>query len=307
MTEAPKRPPTVVVWGELLWDLHPTERHLGGCAANVAHHLAQLGRRPILVTRIGRDDLGTAAIEELIARQIDVRAVQRDPTQPTGSVAVRLINREPRFAMVAEAAWDRIEWNAQLAQLVADAHLLYYGTFAQRTALGAGALAHAWRAASPNCVRVCDLNIRTPNPLLDIVEASLRAAQVVKLNEHEAAFVRAAFGCPDPATWLIDACGARLVALTRGERGCVLQTRDFRVTHPGFPQGAVRGDPVGAGDAFTAVLCAHLSSGAQLATRSDLEQLAERANHVASYVASCPGATPSLPDSVLRASRPASS
>ena len=59
------------------------------------------------------------------------------------------------------------------------------------------------------------------------------------------------------------------------------------------------GDPVGAGDAFTAVLAIELMRGSPLAA------MAARANRYAAYVASQPGAMPKVPPSCASSLRPA--
>jgi fructokinase len=299
MTEERMRDLTVVSWGEVLWDLFPEGRRLGGCAANVAVHLARLGIEPQLVTRIGDDRLGAEAVSRLSALGVDVRFVQRDPHQPTGTVRVEVVNGEPGFAIASEAAWDRIEWTEPVAQAVASADVLYYGTLAQRTPLGSGALARAWSATRPGCLRVCDVNLRSPFPARDVVAASLQAADAVKLNERELAFVGETLGVAAPVGWLLREYDVRLVAVTLGNRGCALYREDTCVTHPGFPLRDSDGDPVGAGDAFTAVLCDSLARGEGFGHPDELRRLAHRANRVASYVASRPGATPRLPASLL--------
>ena len=297
MTEDPKR--IVVSWGELLWDLFPKERRLGGCAGNVAVHLARLGVQSRLVTRIGNDAFGTEAIARLSALDVDVRLVQRDPSRPTGTVRVELVDGEPSFFIATEAAWDAIEWTPQVADAIASANVLYYGTLAQRTPLGSGALAQAWGATKPDCLRVCDVNLRAPLPKRAVIEASLVAADAIKVNESELGFVGQAFGVSDPAAWLIREHGVRLVAVTLGNRGSVLHRSDVSVSHPGFPARSEEGDPVGAGDAFTAVLCNALARREGFGHPDELYRLAERANRIASYVASRPGATPRLPGSLV--------
>ena len=49
---------TIVGLGELLWDLLPSGRQLGGAPANFAYHAAALGDRGVVASRVGDDDLG---------------------------------------------------------------------------------------------------------------------------------------------------------------------------------------------------------------------------------------------------------
>jgi fructokinase len=288
MTAAP-----VVCWGELLWDLFPEGRRLGGTAANVAYHLAQLGHAVVLVSRVGDDEPGHAALQQLEQSGVDVSQVQIDTESPTGTVGVTLVGGEPRYTLASGAAWDRIEYPLSLAPLVESAPALYYGTLAQRTPLGSASLGAALADTAKSCWRACDLNVRPPFATHAVVDTALSAARVVKLNEAEAALVAERYATSDPVGWLLGR-GVELVAATRGERGALVATRTARAEHGGFPVDASSGDRVGAGDAFTAMLVHQLLGGRAPA------EVAERANRYAAYVASQPGAMPEMPLDLLR-------
>lgn len=282
----------MLAWGELLWDLFEDGPRLGGAAANVAYHAAQLGADATLVSRVGADELGARARAVLAASGVDVALVTRDPGSATGTVTVTMDGGDPRYRIATEVAWDRIAADEPVLAAVRRADVLCFGTLAQRTVLGAGALAAAWAAAPPSCLRVCDLNVRPPFVEPAVIDAAVTHAEVVKLNEAEAALVARQAGVTDPVRWLLGR-GVRLVALTRGARGCLLGTASATVEHPGFPLATGAGDPVGAGDAFVAVLAVEL--GRARAIPDDLARLAARANRVAAHVASCPGAMPPIP------------
>lgn len=294
-TNAEARPGAkrVVSWGELLWDSFPDGPRLGGAAANVAWHVAALGDDVALVSRVGADELGREATRRLAAYGVDTRSVQVDPESPTGTVRVEFERGEPRFSIVEHVAWDRIRWDASVAELVSRADVLCYSTLAQRTALGSGALRAALEAVKPTCITLCDLNLRPPFERREVVEASLATAAVVKLNEREAERLAELFDAADPVAWLLDR-GVRCVALTRAERGSLLATPQERWEHPGVPISSTGGDPVGAGDAFVATLAHHLARG------TPLPQAQDHANRVASFVASQPGGMPELPDALRR-------
>ena len=51
--------PFVVAVGELLWDLLPGGRQLGGAPGNVVTHARSLGADVALVSRVGRDSSGS--------------------------------------------------------------------------------------------------------------------------------------------------------------------------------------------------------------------------------------------------------
>lgn len=284
----------VVAWGELLWDRFPDGDRLGGAAANVAFHAARLGAEAVLVSRVGDDELGWRALDELRGAGVDVRHVGVDADAPTGTVDVALDQGEPRFAIGARAAWDRITLGPPLIEVLRGADALVFGTLAQRTPLGQGSLAQALVHVGAACVRLCDLNTRPPFDSPEVLDRSLGRASAVKLNESESERVARAYGASDPVGFLLDKRGARFVALTRGARGALIATRDARVELPAAPLCGA-GDAVGAGDAFSAVCALGLAVGAEP------EQIGRRAARYAAFVASRPGAMPT-PDGELVAS-----
>lgn len=277
----------VLCWGELLWDIFPDGPRLGGAIANVAYHAARLGDRPVLVSRVGDDDLGRRAMEQLAGAGVDVSRVQIDPERPTGTVRITLDNGEPFYALDDEAAWDRITWRDDLGSIVEQARVFCYGTLAQRTPLGSQALGQALSRA--HAVKLCDLNVRAPFADMAVVAAAVEHADVVKLNSAENRLLQELFDVTDTIAWLLDEGNVQLVALTLGARGCTLATRAGRVDAPAVPRGE-GGDTVGAGDAFSATLAHHL--GTTPIGELDLDSLALEANAYASKVASLPGGMP---------------
>jgi len=285
-----------VCWGELLWDLFPDSARLGGAAANVAYHVAQLGDPVRLISRVGDDELGRRAVAELAKAGVDTQGVQVDDAFPTGTVRVDLVGGEARFSMDKHAAWDRIDCDARAGHALRDARAVVFGTLAQRTPLARGALAEALALRPADAVRLCDLNIRAPFATREVVEAAVRCADVFKLNEAEAERLGELFGVADPVSWLLDDHAAALVALTRGARGCLLTTPRARAEHGGWASASDGGDRVGAGDAFVAVLaCALTRRPPRELDATELSALAEQANLYASFVASESGAMPVVP------------
>jgi fructokinase len=276
--------PKFVCWGELLWDILPTGPELGGAAANVAVNLHRLGARPLLVSRVGSDTLGDRAIDQLNRLGLDTSCIQRDPTSPTGTVNVALVAGEPAYEIASESAWDRLEWQPRLKTELMESQAIVYGTLAQRTPLVREALSRLVGERPDPCLAICDLNLRPPHVQRGVLDAALAQADVVKLNEQELGRVGAILGTTSPIQRLFDTFAIRIVAATRGNRGCSLYTRAQEVHHAGYPLLAGDGDCVGAGDAFTAVLALELARG------SRLEQIATKANDHARRVASARGA-----------------
>jgi fructokinase len=282
--------PRFIAWGELLWDLFPDGDRLGGAAANAAYHAACLGADARLVSRVGNDELGAKALRDLAERGVDVRAVQVDAHAPTGTVRVSLENGEPRYEIATGVAWDRIAWRAELGELFQTASVVCFGTLAQRSPLGFDTVERALEHAPPDALRFCDLNVREPFATRALVDRALTLASIVKLNESEVATLGRLFDQRDVVSWLLAERDVQLVAVTLGARGAFLATRRERLEHPGFALSGTSGDPVGAGDAFSAAL------GLELCRKSPLAACLERANHYAAHVASHAGGMPSALD-----------
>lgn len=279
-----------VSWGEVLWDLFPDAERLGGAPANVAYHLAVLGRPVALVSRVGDDDRGRRAVRALADAGVEVGAIQIDRAgRPTGVVGVAIEEGEARYRLHAGCAWEHIEFDEAAAAAVAGASAICFGTLSQRQVPARRALEAALAARAAECRAVCDLNLRPGEQDAALVRWALGAAEMVKLNEREERQLAAMFGVTDVVGWLFGELAMQQVALTRGPAGCTLFTADGeRFDQAGFPA-APGGDTVGCGDAFTAVWIDRLLAGGELAGAL------EGACRYAAYVASQAGATPPVP------------
>jgi len=278
---APQCMPLIIGLGELLWDLLPGGKQLGGAPGNVAHHARSLGADVVLASRVGRDPLGDEALRRLVDAGLSVAEVQRDEAAPTGTAAVLIDpDGQPRFRLAANVAWDRI---APLHSVRAEA--VCFGTLAQRSPVTRRAIRRLLR---PGMLRVLDLNLRDPYWSEDLILSSLNRADVVKLSEAELDRCGMPAGdARDRIALLARRFHLSHVAMTRGARGSLLYSRGEWAEHPGLEVDVQ--DAVGAGDAFTAALLMGILRG------DPLDRINGHANEVAAYVCTQPGATPRLP------------
>jgi fructokinase len=285
----------VLAIGEVLWDMLPAGRKLGGAPANFAIHARALGANARLISRVGDDALGVEILERLASHGLPTDTVPSDPEAPTGTVAVALgPDGQPRFTICEGVAWDRIDAGpVELAASgVADA--VCFGTLAQRSERSRRAIRAVVSATRPSALRILDVNLRPPFVDPEVVEGSLALANVLKLNDEElprlADMLGMAGSTEERLAGLARRYGLSLVVFTRGARGSLLLRENEWSDHPGVP--AEVSDTVGAGDAFTAVVATGLLRG------WSLDEINRRANRVAAYVCSQPGATPPLPPSL---------
>ncbi len=277
--------------GELLWDMLPDGRQLGGAPANFAYIASVLGNRAAAVSRLGDDMLGDEARERCSGLGLDVSHIQTDSAHPTGTVKVSVDDLgQPCFQIVEGVAWDFLEWNDDLQNLAAKADVVCFGSLAQRRDVSRATIQRFVRATRESCLRIFDVNLRQSFFTPVILKTGFAMATVAKLNHDELPVVMQAVGLPttneDAADCelLLDHFGLQMVALTRGAHGSLLISQKARSEHPGFRIQVV--DTIGAGDAFTAGMAHQLKRGASL------DMVNELANRVASWVASNAGATP---------------
>src|SRR6188508_865658 len=94
----PERP-LILALGEILWDLLPSGRQLGGAPANFAYHAAQLGADARIVSAVGDDELGREVLARQQALGLDTSLIAVDPAHPTGTVTVSLEAGQPTYAI----------------------------------------------------------------------------------------------------------------------------------------------------------------------------------------------------------------
>jgi fructokinase len=281
---------TILVVGEILWDLFPGSIRLGGAALNFAVHAKRLRHHPLLLSALGRDELGQDAVQAIRALGLDTTFIQNTDRFKTGTASVQLgPNDHTAFVIERPAAYDALEPSAEELQQIATRRpgWLYYGTLFPSRAAGKQVLDRVLQAL-PDTRRFYDVNLRpgcdSPELLMDL----LRAADVVKLNEEELRRIHRITGLPADGEGFCRA-GARryewsAVCVTLGARGCAMLIADDYVEAEGHPVKVA--DTVGAGDAFAAAVMHGLSSGWPAA------EIADFSNRVGAFVASVHGAIP---------------
>lgn len=278
--------------GEVLWDLLPSGPQMGGAPANFACHARALGAQAAAVTRVGNDNFGHTILERFQDLDIADGTLQIDDQAPTGTVTVSLSgNGIPHFTIHEGVAWDRLVVTPKSLNAVREADAICFGTLAQRGEPSRTSIQRLVAAASASALRVFDINLRQNYFSRDVIEASLRLANVLKLNDGELPVLAGLFNLTGSTRSQMEQLAQRfslqLTALTRGPAGSLLFQGGKWSDCPSKPIEIV--DTVGAGDAFTAALVMGLLS------KMDLNEMNEFADEVAGYVCSCAGATPPLP------------
>ena len=172
----------ILTIGELLWDMLPGERKLGGAPANFACRMGSLGNEVWLVSSLGNDGLGREAREQLSACPMDISFVQENSDYPTGTVNVFFdADRNPDYEIVSGAAYDYIVADEQIRKLAEHVDCLAFGSLAQRSEVTRNTISVLIRQAS-QALKFCDINLRKECYTIETLTHSMKNADILKLN-----------------------------------------------------------------------------------------------------------------------------
>ncbi|MEM1010647.1 MAG: carbohydrate kinase [Planctomycetota bacterium] len=280
--------------GEVLWDLQPDGRQLGGAPGNFAYHCHAQGLRAAPISAVGDDDEGSELLQTLQDRGVDTSLISALKDVPTGTVDVELDNGKPTYTIHESVAWDRIPMTDDALAAARSARAVCYGTLAQRDAVSRETILQLLDATKPDCLRVFDVNLRQSFYDADIVDGGLRRATVFKLSDDETDEVGRLLKMPLDPEPFGEALFERypnlsLLVLTRGGDGSLLRRRDGEQSDQPTLKSEVK-STVGAGDSFTAGVVTGLLQGRPLAETHAF------ASKLAAFVVSQSGAMPELPD-----------
>ncbi|HWZ82703.1 MAG TPA: carbohydrate kinase [Terriglobales bacterium] len=289
----------IVGLGELLWDMLPAGKQLGGAPANFAYISTLLGNDGIVASRIGTDPLGDEAVARLETLHVNTSFIEKDATHPTGTVQVTVDHAgQPKFEIAEGVAWDFLDWSSAWQELARQANAVCFGSLAQRNAATRATIRQFLEALPAGAVRIFDVNLRQNFFSREILEDSMQLADVVKLNHEELPRIAQLFGIHHrdeiaSADTLMERHDLKLICITRGCNGSLLITSEGLHEHNGYRIQVA--DTVGAGDAFTAGMVHEYLRGATL------PEMNETANRVGAWVASQVGAMPSPGEGGVRA------
>ena len=282
----------VIGIGEALWDVLPEGKKLGGAPANFAYHARQFGLEGIAVSAIGHDALGEEIVDAFEDHQLPYHLARVE--YPTGTVQVTLDARGvPQYEIKTDVAWDNIPFDDELAALAADCKAVCFGSLAQRSEVSRYTIGAFLDAVPADCLKVFDINLRQSFYTKEVLEASFRRCDILKINDEELETVSRLYDIPglsleEKCWYIFDTYALRMLILTCGTNGSYVFHADgmsFQAT----PKVDVA-DTVGAGDSFTGAFIGSILKGKPVAVAH------ETAVKVSAYVCTQNGAMPAIPE-----------
>ena len=285
---------TVVGLGEILWDIFPERKVLGGAPANFAYHASQFGFNGYAVSAIGNDLLGKEILKSLEEKELNYLIEQTD--FPTGTVKVQLDGRGiPTYEITENVAWDNIPFTTRLENLAKNTTTVCFGSLAQRNEVSRATIHKFLDLMPADSLKVFDINLRLKYFSKDIIIDSLNKASALKLNDEEIVKIAEIFELQgtdeELCQQLLDKYKLKFLILTKGTRGSYVLT-PYEKSFLATPKVTIA-DTVGAGDSFTAAFVASYLNGRSIAQSHQL------AVEVSAYVCQQHGAMPRLADAHL--------
>jgi len=278
----------VVGIGELLWDMLPNGKELGGAPANFAYHTKYLGANSLVISAVGDDEFGKEILSVLNKMTLDnaINIVKK----PTGSVLVKLKKGIPFYEIQQDVAWDYIKLNPKVLSKLKKTDAICFGTLAQRSSISFEAINKAVNSVPNSALKIFDINLRAPFYNENIIKNSLNLANVLKLNDEELIVLSKMFNLKntqeEACLQLIELFDLNLLALTNGAEGSMLFNKE-EISRLSVPKIKVV-DTIGAGDSFTAAMVMGILN------KEPLKNIHNKAIQHAAKVCSYKGATPTI-------------
>jgi fructokinase len=278
--------------GEVLWDIFPEEKKIGGAPANFTAHAQQLGAQSFILSSIGNDALGLEAQRLLRQADVDTRGLVVNSDFPTGWVEVFLDDQgNADYKIHDNAAWDYIPFDGTAKKIANQLDAVCFGTLAQRNSVSQNSIFKILEETPKDCLRVFDVNFRKDffNP--QMVEQSLNYANILKMNEHEFDAINEMFSIPKNLKKgmfsLIDRFDLKMCILTLGKKGSIMAGNNYFSHQTEIPSIRIK-STVGAGDAFTAAAVMGWLN------QKPLDQINREASDIAAWICTQLEAVPKL-------------
>ena len=274
-------------FGEVLWDVFPTHKKIGGAPLNVAVRLESMQNETSIISKIGNDKKGRKLIDFLKINNVDTTGVQIDSEFKTGKVKVVLDDSgSASYTINHPRAWDKIELTTIAQNLTKDADAFIYGSLASRDEVSRNTLYELLKIAK---YKIFDVNLRKPHYTAEVLSHLMKEADFIKFNDDEIYEIADLIGSSSPSfdqtvLFIAEQTNTKCICVTRGSQGAVLYFDGVFYYNSGYQVVVV--DTVGAGDSFLATLINKIMK------KADPQDALDYACAIGALVASHEGANP---------------
>ena len=277
----------VVCFGEVLFDVFPNHKKIGGAPLNVALRLASLGANTQIISRIGNDPIGKELLQFIEDNNVTTTTIQVDNSHNTGEVIVKLDAKgSASYTINYPVAWDKIEVPPDAINAVKNADALVFGSLVCRDTVSYQTLLSLIEIAK---YKIFDVNLRAPFYTKEILIDLMHRADFIKFNDDELFEISDYLNSPyhsleQNILFIAEKTNTKHICVTKGSHGAVLYFNKKMYYNSGYK---VRlADTVGAGDSFLAGLLS------KLLARNDPQEAINFGCAIGALVAQEEGANP---------------
>ncbi|WP_010135839.1 carbohydrate kinase family protein [Ochrovirga pacifica] len=279
----------IVCFGEVLWDVFPDEKKIGGAPLNVAVRLQSLGNNVSIISSVGNDLDGKNILDFVAKAQVNSQEIQTHLSEQTGSVTVNLDTEgSASYEIDHPRAWDKIQLTEGNQQMVKRADAFVYGSLSARDQVSKNTLTTLLQLAP---YKIFDVNLRKPYYSFALLNKLMQEADFIKFNDDEILEIAAYYkttnnSIEEAIDCIVKETNTATICVTQGSKGAVLYSDGKLYSNSGYAITVV--DTVGAGDSFLATLVD------QLLKETDPQNAIDLACAMGALVASHKGATPKI-------------
>ncbi|MGC8987330.1 carbohydrate kinase family protein [Infirmifilum sp.] len=219
---------------------------VGGSAANVAIGIRRLGGNSTVIAKVGFDDFGKNALEDLVKEGVDVSNIRIQATNGKTGFTIVIIDSSGQILMYGHKGVSEElkpeEINAKVFEKTKHVHIASLRVDTSAVAARYAKEKGAFVSFDPGR-RISRLGLEALRPVLS-------HADLILPNEIEATAITGEEDYKKAAQVLLDT-GVRIVVVKRGGKGVYVSTRDEEFEIPSYLPGKVV-DTTGAGDALAA-------------------------------------------------------
>lgn len=285
----------VACFGEVLWDVFPTHKKIGGAPLNVALRLQSFNNDVSIISSVGNDEQGKEIVDFIKESGINTEEIQIQKDFKTSKVIVNLDETgSASYTIEFPCAWDNIELKTSSKTIVKNSNAFIFGSLATRNRTTKETLFELLKVAK---FKVFDVNLRPPHYSMPVLKKLMNIADFIKFNDEELLEICKNYNfnsneLMDNIKFIANETKTRQICVTLGSKGAILFIKETFYKSNGF-QVTVR-DTVGAGDSFLATLIN------ELLNNTKPQEAINLASAMGALVASKDGPNPQISNNELK-------
>ena len=245
----------IVCFGEVLWDVFPTHKKIGGAPLNVALRLNYFGNYVTIISSVGNDIEGKEIIDFIKINNVNTDEIQVNNEFNTSQVKVVLDKSgSASYNIAFPCAWDYIQLKDASKNSVSKSDAFIFGSLVTRNDVSRVTLIQLLKFAK---FKVFDVNLRAPHYTMIVLNELMIEADFIKFNDDELLEICKYYdfksnNLEESIKYISNKTNTQSICVTLGGDGAILFKGNTFYKSSGYSVKVK--DTVGAGDSFLATL-----------------------------------------------------